>query len=273
MAILTCDMTTSAQSLSVGARFSAAADTYDDCAEIQRAVANRLVGFLDEIETPNRILEIGCGTGILTQKLAELFPNADIEAIDVAEDLVRVAEKRFVDNRRVRCRVADALELDCDESFSLIASSSSLHWIRPLGSLFPKFASLLSTDGKLVFSLMLQGTLKELHESRMRVAPDKRIQTQLAGKAEVLNALSAAGFEVARQERETVNAGYESAEHFVRAIHCIGVTGGPVSSMGVLLRKDELAELMRDYDQHYSNGNGGVHATYEVLYAVCERRR
>lgn len=41
-----------------------------------------------------RILELGCGTGYVTEKLSNLFPKAHITAIDFAESMIAVAKTR-----------------------------------------------------------------------------------------------------------------------------------------------------------------------------------
>jgi len=253
----------------VSARFSAAATTYDDSAQIQRLVADRLVtGFLANIAAqPARILEIGCGTGICTGMLAHRFPRARIEAVDIAAPLVEIARRRFAANAAVRCRVANALSMASAETFPLIISSSALHWMTPLDTLFRNLARLLAPGGRLVFAMMLRGTLKELHEARSRALPDKPVPERLADELEVLETLSRCRFTVCRHEHETLTAHYASADDLFTAIHRMGVTGGPVSSAGTPLSRGELARLARDYDEHYADRQSGVYASYKVLYA------
>ncbi len=41
-----------------------------------------------------RILELGCGTGYVTEQLSNLFPKAHITAIDFAESMIEVAKTR-----------------------------------------------------------------------------------------------------------------------------------------------------------------------------------
>ena len=258
-----------AKSLPVGPRFSAAAETYDQCAGVQRTVASHLTRFINGADIPTRILEIGCGTGILTESIARIFPNAYVEAIDIADGLVSVAQQRFANNQQILCHTADILALPTSQPFDMIVSSSSLHWIRPLDTLFSSIARLISSDGKLFFSVMMHGTLRELHESRARVIPHKQALTDLPNRSALLNAISKAGLHVLRQEREAITDDHPSANSLLNGLHAIGVTGGPVSSMGTPLLRKEITRLLRDYEQHYSNGNNGVYATYEVMYAAC----
>ena len=42
-----------------------------------------------------KVLDLGAGTGILSQFLLEKYPNAEIVLIDLAEEMLKEAEKRF----------------------------------------------------------------------------------------------------------------------------------------------------------------------------------
>ena len=91
----------------VAARFSAAAPTYDASAVIQCAVAERLGAMLAGNETVDRILEIGCGTGLLTTCLCRLFPGARIDALDMAAGMVAQCRARLAGAAGLSCHVAD----------------------------------------------------------------------------------------------------------------------------------------------------------------------
>ncbi len=51
--------------------------------------------YLPEDFKPKRILDLGCGTGNLTQKIMEHFPEAEIDALDLSEDILTESRKRF----------------------------------------------------------------------------------------------------------------------------------------------------------------------------------
>jgi malonyl-CoA O-methyltransferase len=69
-------------------RFSKSAETYDQYANVQKAMARRLMGQLDLQHWQGRgtvsILEVGCGTGYLTSLLCKKFPDADITAVEIS---------------------------------------------------------------------------------------------------------------------------------------------------------------------------------------------
>ena len=251
----------------VAARFSAAADSYDE-SYVQRTVAERVAQLVGDREPPSAILEAGCGTGVLTRLLCGRFPDAEILAIDVAEAMVERARQQLADCPHVTCSVADIRTLAGDRTFPLIVSSSALHWAVPLPATMCRLASLLDGGGCLVAALMVDGTLDELHAARMRVAPHKPAHFELPLEEDVLDAARAAGLDIVAERAEALRTEYESADAFLRKLHAQGVTGRMAAS-APLLNRTELRRLVEDYARTYSTTDGGVFATYRVLYLVA----
>ena len=63
--------------------FNKAATTYDHYASVQHTVGVQLLQQLEG--TPTHILDIGCGSGLITKQLAFKFKKASIHAIDIAQ--------------------------------------------------------------------------------------------------------------------------------------------------------------------------------------------
>ena len=76
-------------------------------------------------QTPMRILDFGCGTGLLITELCKEFPNAEIWGTDVSKESLAVAKKA---NPTMKC--ADPNEI-VTEYFDLIVISNVLHHIEP----------------------------------------------------------------------------------------------------------------------------------------------
>ncbi len=255
---------------SVALRFGAVAATYDQQAGVQRMVATTLADMLVDVGPVQRILEVGCGTGLLTARLAGRFPDAAIDALDISESVIKRARERMAGNQRVRWLVMDVRLLPTDKRYSLIVSSSAMHWITPLDDLINRLAAVLEPGGDLVFALMLNGTLGELHAARSRVVPHKPTRARLPESEHIANSLNSSALQVVCNREETLRVSYESATEFLSSIHAQGVTGGAVSSSKVLLNRSELRRLAADYDKHYAAPNGGVFASYRILYVKAK---
>ncbi|MGA8383399.1 MAG: methyltransferase domain-containing protein [Stellaceae bacterium] len=79
------------------------------------------------------ILDLGCGDGVLTEKIAAA--GAVVVAVDAAPDMVAAARARGLD-----ARVVAGQNLNFDGEFDAVFSNAALHWMRPpeavLGGVF-----------------------------------------------------------------------------------------------------------------------------------------
>jgi malonyl-CoA O-methyltransferase len=254
---------------SVCGRFDAAAATYEAGATIQERVAERLLNLLPPPESVRRILEVGCGTGLLTRRLAVRYPDAVLDALDHSIRMIDVARRW---PGRVAWHVGDIMRFETDARFDLAASNCALHWIQPLGAVFATLSTLLAPDGRLVFSIMLDGTLGELHESRLRAVPSKPPLGRLPTLVEVRHAVAAAGCRIEHCREEVIHEEYPSAAALLRHIHDLGLTGGTFSRAVTPLNRLELERLTSDYDRHHRTGTGSVIASYIVGYLDGRRQ-
>lgn len=249
----------------IASSFSAAASTYDRLALVQSRVADRLIDGMAMLGTPSRVLDIGCGTGALTRRLAALFPQAVITGIDIAPGMIREATRLADDTARVRFLVADATSFTDPRSFDLLVSSSTLHWVQPLARTCRHLAGLLEPMGAFAFAIMLEQTLNELHSARGGVVPDNPPVLRMPAPEQVRAALFAAGFAIQMEEVREVVAHAESAHEMLKKLKGLGVTGGPLSRGARPLTRSELQRLLTHYESAYRDEQG-VRATYQVGY-------
>lgn len=71
-----------------------------------------------------RILDLGCGDGALTVKLAAV--GCDVVGVDVSAPQVEAARRLGLD-----ARVADGARLDFDAEFDAVFSNAAIHWMKP----------------------------------------------------------------------------------------------------------------------------------------------
>lgn len=178
----------------IRAAFGAAAMGYDDHADVQRTVATTLATLARNQPLPARarILEIGCGTGLLTRQLRGLFPDADMTVTDLSPDMVaRVADDPGVG---ARCMVMDGEFPVFDRPwFDLIASSLTFQWFGDLPMALARLFALLRPGGTMMFATMAQRSFAEwraAHEAHGAQAgtPDypsvENLRTMLASHAD-----------------------------------------------------------------------------------------
>lgn len=149
----------------VAGRFAAAAATYDAHSPAQRHAAARLAGLIATASLPPRprVLEIGCGTGHLTERLALHLPGAQILATDIAPAMVAACRTRLGDEARLRWAVMDGTRPALTAGFDLICANLAIQWFPDLPAALERLAALLAPGGLLAISLLGAGTFREWH--------------------------------------------------------------------------------------------------------------
>ena len=104
---------------------------------------------LGRMDQGTRVLELGCGVGTLTSKLA--MTKASITAIDVCEDLI-VRAKREAKFPNVSFYLSDAHHLPFKEAvFDVVCGNSFLHHVG-LEIVFDQIRYVLKKNGRIVFT-------------------------------------------------------------------------------------------------------------------------
>jgi malonyl-CoA O-methyltransferase len=137
--------------------FDAAAGTYDALSQAQRQIAQNLVAQAHD-EAPRKILDLGCGTGHLTEAALRRWPRAKIIALDRAPSMLAALERKFPG---VRTILGDAAESAALGEFDLIFSSMMLHWLPEPRRALMDWRELLAPAGRLHVALPVEGSFDE----------------------------------------------------------------------------------------------------------------
>jgi tRNA (cmo5U34)-methyltransferase len=148
------------------------ADSYDSL--IRRAVPrydemiDRLMSHLPA--APSRVLELGCGTGNLTLRLAAKYPRARIVTVDAAPEMTALtaarASERGLDRGRLETITARFEDLSLPAgSFDLVTSCMSLHHVRDKAPLYLRIHGWLSRGGWLCMADQLLGATEHAQKT------------------------------------------------------------------------------------------------------------
>jgi ubiquinone/menaquinone biosynthesis C-methylase UbiE len=99
---------------------------YDSFAKLVNPLRRRLLQ-QENIQPGQRVLDLGCGTGLLTRMLKQSIPNAQVTGLDGDEDVLNIARKK---SRGLDIQWDHALAFDMpysDNSFDVIVSSFVTH--------------------------------------------------------------------------------------------------------------------------------------------------
>ena len=248
-------------------RFSVSAETYDRHARPQQILIKALLAELPA-SCPDRILELGGGTGQLTRRLTQRYPETQIDVIDIAPGMVDFGREAFKEAQHIQWVLGDAQTWKAPAPYPLIVSSAALQWANDLEKTFRNIRENLATDGTFGFGIMLNNTFKELHRLRREIAPDKIPAFELPTYRHTLDSVERAGFTIQRSERMEYLFPYADTRTFLKTIHEQGVTGGTPKSGYVPLSRGQMRELIERYSHEHEN-SGEVYATYETVVIVA----
>lgn len=75
------------------------------------------------------ILDLGCGTGQLTEKIAQV--GAEVMGVDYASTMIEKARQNYP---HIRFDVADATNFHVDKPLDAVFSNAALHWVKEADS-------------------------------------------------------------------------------------------------------------------------------------------
>lgn len=104
-----------------------------------------------------RILDVGCGTGHLTDRIADT--GAEVVGIDQSAEMIETARKAYPDRE---FRRADARDFDVDEQFEAVFSNAALHWIDEQDAVCEAVADALVPGGRYVAELGGSGNVERI---------------------------------------------------------------------------------------------------------------
>jgi len=113
----------------VGAGFDAAADQYDEVLRHNREGARRLVGALPEGRYDD-VLDVGCGTGFVSEEMVARFGTARITGVDPSAGMLdRFREKLAGLPVAATLIEAGVHDMDVpDAAFDAVVSGMAFHW-------------------------------------------------------------------------------------------------------------------------------------------------
>lgn len=249
--------------------FSRAAGRYDAHATLQREVGSRLLQHLDPIRIePERMLDLGCGTGAAFADLGRRYPRARLHAIDLALPMLRAARgrtpwwRRAMRSHAPRLVCADVERLPIANGCADLAFSNlMLQWCDP-AAVFAEAARVLRTGGLFLFSTFGPDTLKELRASF--AAEGTAAVHAFIDMHDLGDALVAAGFADPVMEMETLTLEYANVAALAADLRGAGERNALRTRPRGLGGRDRWRRMSERYEA-YRRGDA-LPATFEVVY-------
>ncbi len=142
------------------------AGLYDDKHSFVWKLAAGVLELLDA-QPGERILDLGCGTGHLTAKIAEA--GAHVVGVDRSPEMIRQAKEKYPS---LRFEVMDAREIALDGNFDAVFSNAALHWIKEPEQVIAGIKKSLRPGGRFVAEFGGKGNTGELLKAVQHAWPN-----------------------------------------------------------------------------------------------------
>ncbi len=258
----------------VAKTFGRAATHYDDVAVLQRQTGDELLDRLSLVTLqPERILDLGTGTGRNLDLLTRRYPKAQLLAIDIATEMVKQARLTYRQDKGLKhwlpttiaptylCGDAECLPL-ADNSIDLVFANLALQWCEPRTS-FAEIQRVLRPEGLLMFTTLGPDTLHELRQSWASV-DDYAHVNMFYDMHDVGEAMMESGLAEPVLDTDYYVLTYDTAIALMKDLKQLGASNANSDRRRGLTGRQALAKVAETYEQFRSEGV--LPATYEVVY-------
>lgn len=106
------------------------ASAYNRQSTLQETLATAALAHL-ALGGHERVLDVGCGDGKITARIAKAVPAGSVVGVDPSHDMIRFASGNFgsAEYPNLRFEVGDVRALPYREEFDLVVSFNALHWV------------------------------------------------------------------------------------------------------------------------------------------------
>ncbi|PHH66682.1 hypothetical protein CDD81_6519 [Ophiocordyceps australis] len=260
--------------------------------EVAVRVSERL---LDINRHFSRVLDLGANSCNLGRALVRENPDPDpskpsspplasrVSELVAAESsktlLYRDANLDFNNKLRITRQVLDDEEMLPfePESFDLVMSSLSLHWINDLPGVLSQIHNVLKPDCPFIGAMIGGDTLFELRSSIQVAEQEKRggISPHISPMADVRDVgglMQRAGFKMLTVDVDDIIVDYPDAMALMRDLQAMAENNAILGREMGPIRRDVLGATETIYKDLYGNKDGSIPATFRIIYMIGWRQ-
>jgi ubiquinone/menaquinone biosynthesis C-methylase UbiE len=168
----------------------AAAGRGDEMEDHHSDITNQTLDLMD-LQSNDRVLDLGCGTGWASRRMAQVVTEGEVVGLDVADEMLRRAERASGDLNNVRYVWGSAEKIPApDNHFTKVLSVESFYYYADQGKALDELRRVLAPGGKLFILINLY---KDNHYS-LRWVQELKVPVQALSEAEYLALLGRHGF-------------------------------------------------------------------------------
>lgn len=245
-------------------RFGKSVETYNRHATVQQQIATKLAALLMNFNKKHfeRALEIGCGTGLLTQKILSNYSVGEYMLNDLVDSAFKEVQQvtTGLNSGKFKFISGDAETTDFPGNIDAIFSSSSFQWFNNLESFISRMHGLLNSDGIIAFS-----TFGE--DNFMEIKTILNVGLNYKTLAELISFLSP-NFDIIHAEEWRQQEQFQCPNTVLKHMKLTGVNGLKKSFFG----KEKLLTFNEKYCQLFSNKDKSVNLTYHPIIIIARKK-
>lgn len=246
--------------------FSRDPAAYESQARAQRraaaSLAEAIVAHFTGRPPPARILELGCGTGFLSRRIATAWPDADLTISDLSPAMVEFCRQRLHRASRnhpgpINFAVCNAVGTIPDGPFDLITAALMAQWTPSLAPMLSRWRKQLSPTGAIAVSTLTADTFADVraHFAAVDVPfPEPPLPTP----GELATSITKGGLSVALWQPEIRREHHPSLHEFLRHLRSVGAGNAVAPHLSTV----QLRRVLRHCAQTR------ITATYRIVNAI-----
>jgi ubiquinone/menaquinone biosynthesis C-methylase UbiE len=175
----------------------AAAGRGDEMEDHHSDITEQTIALMD-LQAADRVLDLGCGTGWASRRLAKLVPSGEVVGLDVADEMLRRAEQASAGIKNVRYVWGSAESIPApDDLFTKILSVESFYYYADQGKALDEIHRVMAPRGRLFILINLY---KDNHYS-LRWVGELKVAAQAHSEVEYIALLKQHGFQDVTAQR------------------------------------------------------------------------
>lgn len=243
--------------------FSEAAANYDSFATLQRTVGKALLNKYPVEAKQGMLLDMGSGTGFLSQEITQQKPDQAIIGLDIAFNMLQTSKNKFPSSEWFYiCADAEYLPFKI-ESLQYIYSNLALQWCQDLLTLFKQVKAVLKPKGQLVFSTFGEDSLYEL-KTAWAAVDDYVHVNHFYGAEQIADLLAQAGYTHISCETLVYPCIYTNIWSLMHELKGLGAQNANTQRNKRPTTRQQLNKMIANYPALQLDGK--LVASYEIIY-------
>ncbi|MBI4784835.1 MAG: methyltransferase domain-containing protein [Oscillatoriophycideae cyanobacterium NC_groundwater_1537_Pr4_S-0.65um_50_18] len=258
----------------IATRFGQAAAVYHAEAQMQKDCANDLINYLFKALPqplklpPGKILEVGCGTGFITQELVDCFGDRSLEITDLSPEMLQFCQAHLQMNlnhqpfkSQIEFHQMDGEAIDPHPlPYAMIVSGFTIQWFKDPIATLRNWRSQLQPGGILLISFPTDQSFPEWRQVCRKL--NLPFTANPLPNAELIWTALAQEFSLFQTYDQSMKLTFNSAADFFRNLKAIGAG---FNQQDQRLSLSQMRQLINYWDSQTDEISVQFHIAFGVL--------